>query len=200
MSASDVTRRLFVAVDLPDEARRAVSGVADRLREQLRAADLERAFRWVAPENLHITLRFIGAVPSADAERIIASMSAPIDCDAGLVRLGAVAAFPPGGRPRLLHVSIDDADGLLTRLRARVDERLSPLCRWAPDTRPFTPHVTLARARDRHLSRLRHPSDLFHLSHHAIPVPVDIATLFQSRTLPTGPVYTREARARLRST
>jgi RNA 2',3'-cyclic 3'-phosphodiesterase len=195
-----VSVRLFAAVDLPDEARGRVAAALRPFRESLAAAGLDGAFRWVAPENLHLTLRFLGAVPDDAAARAIAAMREPLAFEAPRITLGGLGTFPPRGRPRVLHVAVEEGVEALGALRDAVDARLSPLCRWEPETRPFAPHLTLARARDAatvrvdDFARLRADAAWPALAFDAAEV-----TLFSSKTLPSGPVYTAEARAALRS-
>lgn len=155
--------RLFTAVELTSEARRAIDGARQDLRRDLRGAGLEDAFRRVAIDNLHLTLRVLG-------------------------------------RPRVLHVAVSAGADLLRALRDEVDARLAPVCAWEPETRPFAPHLTLARTRD---AAKFNPDDFSRLMESAAwpPVAVDVphVTLFSSRTLPAGPEYTARARAALRS-
>ena len=193
-----MSQRLFVAVDLPDDARARIAAALGDLRAGLYEHDLDAAFRWVAVENLHLTLRFLGNVPDDDAARVKAAMRAPIDQPPVAMTLSGLATFPPRGRPRVLHVALTAGVEPLRRLRDAVDARLAPLCRWEAETRPFAPHLTLARARDRakffpvEFSRL-----IAEAAWPAVSFTAGHATLFSSRTLPSGPEYTAEARAEL---
>lgn len=192
--------RLFVAVDLPAAVRAECAGAVDRLRAELRTAGMDEAFRWVAVENLHLTLRFLGNVDEDTAARVIESMRAPIARDPATIELGELGTFPPRGRPRVLHAGVTEGLEFLRALRGDVDARLAPLDRWEPDRRPFAPHLTLARGREpgkfnpvdfsRLLERAAWPRSAFRVAH---------VTLFSSKTLPSGPEYTIQARAALRS-
>jgi len=133
--------RLFFAVNLPaDEQERLHHATA-----RLRATDLP--VRWVPPQNLHVTLRFLGTV----AEPVVAAVQdagaraaeglAPFDA-----RLGGIGAFPNARRPRVIWVGVRDAEPLL-RLHAALERALAPLG-FAPEDRAFQPHVTLGRVRD----------------------------------------------------
>jgi len=192
--------RLFTAVDLTSEARRAIEGALQDLRRDLRGAGLEDAFRWVAVDNLHLTLRFLGTLDEDAAARVIAAMDGPLEQPRGAIVLGRPGTFPPRGRPRVLHVAVSAGAGLLRALRDELDVRLAPVCAWEPETRPFAPHLTLARARD---AATFNPDDGSRLIASAAwpPIAVDVphVTLFSSRTLPAGPEYTARARAALRS-
>lgn len=192
--------RLFVAVDLPDDVRAACGEAVERLRADLRRGGIDDAFRWVAVGNLHLTLRFLGNVDGDSAARVIESMRAPIARDSATIELGGPGTFPPRGRPRVLHVGVASGLEFLRELRADVDARLAPLCRWDADTRPFAPHLTLARGKERGkfnpvdfsrlLERAAWPRAAFRVSR---------VTLFSSKTLSSGPEYTIQAQAALRS-
>lgn len=192
--------RLFLAIDLPAEARARVVAARDQLRRTLREAGMDDGFRWVAPENLHLTLRFLGDVPDDAATLVKAAMQKPLDRSAVRITLGALGVFPPRGRPRVLHVQVDEGAPELSALRDALDTRLAPLCRWERETRPFAPHLTLGRGRD----RAAVDPDAFLRVREAAPWPAvsfdaSRVTLFSSRTLSTGPEYTAEAEAALRS-
>jgi 2'-5' RNA ligase len=190
--------RLFVAIDLPQPARNQLARAIAGLRETLRAHDLDAAFRWVDPGNLHLTLRFLGNVDDVAAERVFEATRAPLERDRPSLILGGLGTFPPRGRPRVLHAAVEQGAEALRDLRDVVDTRLAPVCQWESDTRPFAPHLTLARARDgaridpAAFSRLIAAVDWPRVAFNAPAV-----TVFSSRTLPAGPVYTAEAHAAL---
>ena len=192
--------RLFAAVDLPDDVRAAFAPAIDELRAALRKAGMDDSFRWVAVRNLHLTLRFLGNVEDAVAPRVIDAMQAPIACGPGVIELGGLGTFPPRGRPRVLHTPVTAGLDFLRGVRDAVDARLSPVCSWEPEHRPFAPHLTLARGREpgkinrdefsRLVRQAGWPARAFEVTH---------ITLFSSRTLPAGPEYTVRARTALRS-
>ena len=195
-----MSRRLFVAVDLPADARAHIAAAVDDLRASLRAQDMDDCFRWVAPANMHLTLRFLGNLPDETAPAMIEAMREPLAAARPSIVIDGLGTFPPHGRPRILYAAVVQGTELLRALRDAVDARLAPLCRWEEETRPFAPHLTLARARDRAKFI---PDDFSRLIGDA-PWPAaafeaDAVTLFSSRTLPAGPEYTAEARAALRS-
>jgi RNA 2',3'-cyclic 3'-phosphodiesterase len=129
--------RLFVALDIPDAIRTALTECTAPL------AKLCRSARWVRLEGAHVTLKFIGEVAAERAEAIRLALAevrpfAPVDvCFAGL------GFFPNAQRPRVLWAGIE-AGPALSELAAAVDERLAPLG-VARETREFRPHVMLAR-------------------------------------------------------
>jgi 2'-5' RNA ligase len=124
--------RLFVALALPDEVRARLAGMAHGVPKA----------RWVAPENLHLSLRFIGEVDGAqaqDADAALAQLSAP----AFTLTLTGVGQFGAGDKTRSLWVGVEDC-AELTRLQGKI-ERALQRAGLAPEGRKFKAHVTLAR-------------------------------------------------------
>ena len=138
-------RRLFVAVPLPEAAVDAVSELVARVRAQP-LPDGMRDVRWVRLEGVHLTLRFLGPTPderigpTTDAVARAADGQAPIDA-----RLAGSGTFPPNGRPRTLWLGLSAGVEALTALAARVDATLVD-AGWPSESRPFRPHLTLARS------------------------------------------------------
>ena len=134
--------RLFVAIDPSAPVRDALA----RLSHGVPGA------KWVAPEQFHLTLRFIGAVEGALYDEIVEALG---DVEAPAFRLAFVGVghFPPRGAPRVLWAGVNDgaAPG---RLHDRIEARLRQLG-VAPDRRGFAPHVTLARLKQASLARVR---------------------------------------------
>jgi 2'-5' RNA ligase len=147
-----LTRRLFVAAWLPEAAAREAARVLDRLRSA--GGDV----KWVSPENLHVTLRFLG---DTDEGRVPAVVDAVSDAAEGVspfsLVLGGTGTFPPRGAPRVVWLGIDRGAGEIAELARRAEERL--VARGLveePETRPFRAHVTLGRPRSpRNLARLQ---------------------------------------------
>jgi 2'-5' RNA ligase len=133
-----VKLRLFVALDLPAPARAALAS--------FRSAAADPAiWRPVPDEGLHLTLAFLGHRPEADVSAIVDGLTnAPRA--APRLRLGAALALPPR-RPRVLTAAVADPDGTLGALQAAVSRELAARGLYAPETRPYRPHATVARLR-----------------------------------------------------
>jgi len=135
--------RLFVACELPPALRDALGHV----QEELRTRGAGR-LRWVRPEGIHLTLKFLGEVPAAKREAVENALAAAIVSPFALdVSLGSLGGF--GGRQRLRVVWVGlegDVEGLV-RLAVLVEEALGPLG-FPRERRPFAPHLTLARVPD----------------------------------------------------
>lgn len=126
--------RLFVALPVPADAAERLAS----LRAELPGA------RWLARENYHLTLRFLGDVDEA-AVPVLTEALARVTMRPLRVELDAVGVFPSLRRPRVF-VARGAAGLALERLQARV-ERAVVEAGFEPDARPFRPHVTLARLR-----------------------------------------------------
>ena len=127
--------RLFVAVDLPHEAKEALRVVCRGVPEA----------RWVPLEQLHLTLRFIGDADDAMFAAIKGAL-AGVKCPPFDLALEGVGHFPPGKRARVLWVGMEHNETLL-RLAKEVELALET-AGVSPEDRPFSPHITLARFRE----------------------------------------------------
>lgn len=137
--------RIFVAAPLAEEAVVQVAALVERVR----AAGVPgggRDVRWVRLDGLHLTLRFLG--PTLD-DRIVAASDAVARTGSGAqpfdIEIGGAGTVPSAGRPRALWLGIRDGQDHLASLAARVDQALAE-SGWAPETRPYRAHLTLARA------------------------------------------------------
>ncbi len=180
--------RLFIAVELPANVRQRLADLAD----ELRGMGLER-LRWVKPENIHITLKFLGETPAdrqpqiEDALRAAAEGVAPHE-----LTLGELGKFGGRQNPRVLWVDVRGDVDALKALQKRVDARIAALG-FPADERPFAAHLTLARV----------PQDLAKKVARSLteaigavkvsdpPIPVRQVVLMRSELRREGPVYTR---------
>ena len=127
--------RAFVAVRIPDVVLDAV----DR-----RVAELSVPGRRTTREQLHLTLQFLG--DHSDVDAVVASLDG-IEAPRGRARLGGAGAFPDAKRAQVFWLGLAEGAGVLARIASAVAERTAVLGHEA-DTRPFRPHLTLARCRD----------------------------------------------------
>ena len=129
--------RLFVALDIPEGVRQAISAFAGKLRQTCKQA------RWTRVEGAHVTLKFIGEVPAEKAGPIQAALAGvPFPSPIQLVYRGA-GFFPNERRPRVFWPGIE-AGTELPALAEAVEASLEPLG-IARESREFSPHLTLAR-------------------------------------------------------
>ena len=140
--------RLFVALDIPAEVRRAISETIARLR------DVARGARWLRAEGVHVTLKFIGEMPAERVPAIEEALRAAGVAEPVAARFRGVGFFPNERHPRVFWAGVE-ASPNLAELARDVDQRLSRLG-IAAETREFRPHLTLARFKSEDgLPRLR---------------------------------------------
>lgn len=134
--------RLFVAVELPDPVREALAD----LQGQLRRRGLE-GLRWVRPEGIHLTLKFLGETPADRLEAISVALAEAARSVAPFpLVLGSPGTFGDRRGPRVLWVDVAGDLHPLRRLQERVERAMVALG-FPPEERPFSPHLTLARVR-----------------------------------------------------
>jgi len=127
--------RLFVALEIPDEVRRALGEIIARLQKTGRGA------RWVRPEGIHVTLKFIGEwenLPGIQAALSGTRLPTPVEA-----RFRGLGFFPHERHPQVLWAGVE-ASPNLAELAAAIDERLAAVG-IGREARPFRPHLTLAR-------------------------------------------------------
>ena len=135
--------RLFVAIHPDADTRAWIADTQGQLREAL--AQWEHDLRWVAPELIHLTLSFLGEVhdPTPVMQALESCHCVPMD-----LSVGKLGVFPNLRRPAALWVGVAETretPGTLNRLQAEVAQALLPFAK--PESRPFAPHLTLARIR-----------------------------------------------------
>lgn len=128
--------RVFVAIGLPPEVRAAIGSYV---------SDLSLCGSIVPPENLHITLRFLGEVDEVSFDRLLAGLDLADWPSPFRLRVGGVGAFPSARNATVAWLGVED-DSALYRLFETVDD----VCEQAHlgrEERPFRPHLTVARLR-----------------------------------------------------
>jgi RNA 2',3'-cyclic 3'-phosphodiesterase len=183
--------RLFVAVNLPPAEKERLDAVLDVLKRSA------LPFRWVESESLHITLKFLGEVPEAKYDSVVAAIAragagiSPFDVD-----MGGFGAFPSRAQPRILWVAVG-ASALLGEAQRRVEDEMESLG-FPREARPFHAHVTLGRARSRDGGVVGEQLDrITALLVYKARVRVESIDLMRSRTAPGGARYERVERVML---
>jgi 2'-5' RNA ligase len=133
--------RLFVGIPLPETLR-------DRLG--FLCSGLPNA-KWVDPDSMHLTLRFIGEVSGADAEDIHVALSA-INAPAFDVTVSGIGCFESGGKVRAIWAGVEKEPRLI-HLRDKIESALVRIG-VEPERRKFKPHITLARFRNQGTDRI----------------------------------------------
>lgn len=132
--------RTFIAINLSEEERNRVQRAARALRTS------DYPIRWVSPENVHLTLKFLGEVEERRAAELGEAVERAVaGADSFEMTARGFGAFPSNRRPRVVWVGIE-ADERLSALFGKLESELEALG-FEPETRTFKPHLTLGRAR-----------------------------------------------------
>jgi 2'-5' RNA ligase len=132
--------RAFIAVPLDPQIIDKIADASIELKPQLTGV------RWIAPENFHLTLKFLGGIESTMVERIEACLRTQLSLFPRFsINAKGLGVFPGPKRPRVLWVGL--AGDHLISLASQVECALQPLG-FAPETRKFSPHLTIGRWRD----------------------------------------------------
>lgn len=139
--------RCFIAIELPE-------GIRERLADlQRKLGRLDGQIRWTRPEHIHLTLKFLGEVPDG---RVAEVCSTAVATAGGLapvaLEIAGVGCFPPRGGARVVWAGIAGPVPELTRCHRACEDAFAALG-FPPETRPFSPHLTIGRSRDPRGSR-----------------------------------------------
>lgn len=185
--------RLFIAIALPDETRKALAELSRRLQGGFAFTPCRPS--WVKPEAMHLSLRFLGATdpqqvdPLADEIARVAAQCAPIR-----LKLLGLGVFPHWRRPRVIWAGVSEKKGKrLARLQSELEDVATGFG-FEPSPAPFRPHLTLARLRRaKGVAAARKVVE----SHHDFQIPAFKAVevvLYRSELHPTGARHFAERR------
>jgi 2'-5' RNA ligase len=167
--------RLFIAIDMPDDVKRVLSG----LRRDIPGV------RWVPPEQMHLTLLFLGEVPEERLEILCCALST-IEIFPFTLNFSRTGCFPRPSSPRVLWAGVD-RQPVLTELAQRV-RKATESCGIQIDERAFSPHITLARIKQpascNVFDFINRP-----VSDNKLSVPVQHFTLYQSCLTQHGAIH-----------
>ena len=134
------TIRAFIAIELPSELRQQLT----RLQAKLKSANQPR-IKWVNPDGIHLTLKFLGNIPTSDIDRITQAMTeAARQITPFYLETQALGAFPSLKRVQVVWLGLGGEVDKLKKLQQLVENKLASLG-FATEQRPFKPHLTLAR-------------------------------------------------------
>jgi len=188
--------RAFIAIELSDAVKDSLSSI----RHMLRSAE-HPYVKWVAPEGIHLTLKFLGNIAQDRVPQITEAIAqAAQDVAPFQIQIGRLGAFPNMGRPQVIWVAIEgEVEGLIA-LQRGIDQALIPLG-FAPESRSFTPHLTLGRLRER-----ASPAERKRIGERMIAtefeggsaMEVSEISLMRSKLTPQGAIYSRIASVELK--
>ena len=176
--------RLFIAMPLGAEVEQKLGEIINECRQH------GGSVKWVKPENIHLTIRFLGDTDEGILDKLkqlldaVATEFSPVETT--IDRLGA---FPNLQRPRVIWTSVSSETETLAKLAGQVELRVRKL-RFEAEKKPFKAHLTLGR--------IRIPQGLVNLlafleeyALEPIPVRFDRLVLFKSTLTPQGPIALR---------
>jgi RNA 2',3'-cyclic 3'-phosphodiesterase len=135
--------RAFIAITPPTTLQQTMAEVRQVFQH------LSPAWRWVTPNHIHLTLKFLGNVPDESVTSLFQAMAQAAQGQTVFpLRARSLGCFPQPARPRVLWIGLDDPRQALGYLNERLIAALTPLG-FPPEERPFSPHLTLARAQNR---------------------------------------------------
>ncbi len=176
--------RTFIAIKLTPEI---ISNIS-RVQEELKRTSAQ--VKWVKPENIHLTLKFLGYITKEELEKVklatreALKLLAPFE-----VRVYGLSAFPKIEYPRVIWVGIDRGEEELRKIASNLEERLM-IIGFAKEKRTFSPHLTLGRVKSlkgrERLTEILTGNRVTNLGN----MGVTKIALIKSELKPQGPVYT----------
>ena len=185
--------RTFIAFDLPEILKNHIRSVQDRCRE------FDAAVRWVRPEGVHLTLKFLGDVEEETLPGICSAVERTsadlIECS---VRTGDVGAFPNMNRPRVFWLGIKGMPEEVVDFAGNLDRALGKLG-FERDGRKLKPHLTLGRVKGR--ANIGNLTDfLGKADFEELDFKLDTVSVIKSELLPGGARYETLKSVNLKST
>jgi len=176
--------RTFIAVSISEEARKAVAQMIVSLQE------FGSGIRWVKPENLHLTLKFLGDIEEENLPKLEEAMNSSTEMIKPFkYELVNVGCFPNYKRPRVLWIGVEDSEDRLLLLHQNIESEFTKQD-FPKESRKFTPHLTIARVKDfrKCESVISKFSDYNFGSHKNV---VEEVLLMKSNLYPSGAKYTK---------
>ncbi|MCB0213733.1 MAG: RNA 2',3'-cyclic phosphodiesterase [Anaerolineae bacterium] len=192
------TIRTFIAIELPDEARRVVTNLQNRLK----GLAPPHTVRWTAVQNIHLTLHFLGDTDATHIEKISQALQSSIAASQPFkLTLGGLGAFPNVRRPRILWIGVQGDTDPLVAVHQRLGQALDAAIGFTPEKRPYWPHLTIGRIIQgvpaRHLTQLSQTLETEQAVGRLVKFEVMHISLIKSELKPTGSIYTPLAQAQL---
>ncbi|MBV6450994.1 MAG: RNA 2',3'-cyclic phosphodiesterase [Anaerolineales bacterium] len=180
--------RAFIAFEIPREIQQAIYKTTSPLR-----AELNRCVRWTPPENIHLTLKFLGEIPPAQVDALTSALRVQADSvPAFKVEVGGLGSFPDVKRARVLWIGIQ-APAEIQTLQRGIESACARLG-YESESRGFSPHLTIGRVRQQatpaDAQKIRRALEAATIDSLGA-VRVDSVHLFKSDLQKSGAVYTK---------
>ena len=191
------TTRAFIAIPLPEGIQKALGELQGRLKKDLPEV------RWTKPENMHLTLKFLGEVGNNLLGSIEKALHENVSSyEAFSCRINQLDTFPPKGPPRVIWVGFQEKTGTLSKLASSIDQTMKTFS-FPKEKRAFTPHLTLGRFRPDQKPKLSLQSmkDIIQKEGSTDIGAFEVGEVFlvKSDLTPKGPIYSNLARVKLKA-
>jgi RNA 2',3'-cyclic 3'-phosphodiesterase len=184
--------RTFLAIELEPEVRERLIGLQEKLAQSI--PDV----KWVEPENLHLTLLFLGNVDERELPAVCrAAQDAVSELPAFALTIESASCFPNARRPRVLWAGIGSGVQEVVAVHDALETALLELGCYRREERQYTPHITLGRVKSEHPSDRLGQALQKYLAWKGGESRVDEVHVMSSQPSPHGPEYTVVGRARL---
>jgi len=177
--------RSFIAIEVPEPLQARMGELQQELKK------FEPDIKWVRPGNIHLTLKFLGTVPTEILEKVsLAVSSALLQVEPFDLRLYGLGGFPSSRNPRVIWVGIDQGWQPISSLQKAIEEKTDALS-FPSERRPFKPHLTIGRVRS-----LKGKAGFAQAIEERQKVEIGAfrakeTILFQSKLTPAGAIYTK---------
>ncbi len=184
--------RLFVALELNEAIKASVRRLQDKLARNCEGV------KWVPPEQVHLTVKFLGEVPDQDVPKIAEAVTvAGARSNEFVMNAEGCGCFPPSGSVRIVWVGAKDDGGQMLRCVSAVEDEMEKLG-FAREQRPFAAHLTIGRVKeDRSRGQIR--TAVSAAKFDRLSQEMKSMTLMSSVLSPKGPTYAPVSRARFAS-
>lgn len=179
--------RAFIAIEIPAEIKKAIAVQTASLHK-----DAGRAVRWVAPENIHVTLKFLGELSTSTVGLL--SQALQSECSQQVpfaITVSGLGSFPNLRYPRIIWIGLNPLLDL-NRLQRKIESTVARLG-YTPEDKPFFAHLTIGRVREQaSAEEMKHlQTGLAGLNIGELgKFTAQAVTLFKSELQPAGPLYT----------
>ncbi len=175
--------RLFIALELTEEQKREVGALQEKLQTYMEGV------RWVKPQGLHLTLKFLGETDEARLDHIKQAMDeSAASIKQFAVVYGQSGVFPSPRKARIIWVGLREGYEAVCDVATGMEKALAR-CGFEPEKRKFTPHLTIGRARNplpENIARLYMDREKSFTTAACV---IRGATLFESKLSPQGATY-----------
>ncbi|MEW6685748.1 MAG: RNA 2',3'-cyclic phosphodiesterase [Candidatus Edwardsbacteria bacterium] len=178
------TQRIFVAIELPNNIHQKIANLQKQLK--LTGADV----KWVEPENIHLTLKFLGNLMKEKIEILSLGVEEAVKNISNFqIALDRLGAFPSLRRVQIVWVGINEGEKEAINLQEKIEEKLTSLG-FEKERRAFVPHLTIGRARSfkkipelvKEIEKVNFSTEKFLVSS---------VNIMKSVLTPKGPIYTK---------